>query len=384
MVAVLSTEEKIGQTLMLSLRTDANGKQRKKPVVAVDDELARELEELRPGGIILYAENLVDPAQTERLISDLQAVSGIPLFVAVDEEGGRVDRLASNPSMKAPSLPPNLDIGRTGQSSLAYEKGKLVGEEVSSLGFNVAFSTIADIFTNPKNKVIGDRSYGSDPALASDFVEQEVRGIQEFPVIAVLKHFPGHGNTSQDSHLGLASSDRSVEELRAGEFLPFEAGIGAGARGVMVGHIILPNAAEPNLPSSFSATVIQTMLRGGAGFEGLIFTDSLEMQGASPEVEGADRALCSFLAGADVLVEPPEPESSFHAMLDAYRSGAIDDARLDATVKKIMEAKTALGLIIGEASFPERPGWERTLGQSRLFDVAKKIADAAEMAKTAQ
>lgn len=381
-VVALSAEDRIGQTLMLSLRIDIDGKQVEKPVVAMDANLERLVSELRPGGIILYAENIVDPDQTERLISDMQSVSDIPLFIAVDEEGGRVSRLAKTASMKVPALPPNLDIGKTGQSALAYEKGRLIGEEVSSLGFNVAFSTIADIFTNPKNTVIGDRSYGSDPDQASEFVSQEVRGIQEYPVIAVLKHFPGHGDTSEDSHVMLAVSNRSVEELHAGEFKPFVAGIAAGARGVMVGHIVLP-AVDASLPSSLSSKVIQTLLRGELGYQGLIFTDALEMQGASPGVAGGDRALKAFDAGADVLVVPPDPAASYRAMLEAYRSGSISQERLDATIRRIYDVKTALGLIVGTASFNERQGWDRTLGQPRLYEEAQKISDAATMAKQA-
>ena len=366
-IATTQIEEAVGQLFMLSLRLDAEGVQRKAAVTEVDDEVVRLMREIQPGGIILYGENLVDPDQTIRLIQDLQALSRKPLFIALDEEGGRVSRLARTPALGSPNLPPNLGIGALAEPTLAQEKGAIIGEQLRALGFNVAFSVIADIFTNPRNRVIGDRSYGADPKLVSVLVAAEVRGIEASGVMPVLKHFPGHGDTVEDSHFSTARSNRSAAQLAEAELLPFVSGFEAGAAGIMIGHIAMPSIDPSGMPATFSPVLTHELLRNTLGFHGLVFTDALEMGGAGFRgVSGDERALQAFLAGADVLLVPPRPLDSYRKLLSACMTNELARQRLEESQQRIIDAKTSLGLLLGSPDFRVLPDWHRFMERRNI------------------
>jgi beta-N-acetylhexosaminidase len=383
-VASLSMEEKAGQFFILSLREDTEGNRRPDAVTTVDDEVKKIMEAVHPGGVVLYAENIVSPDQTVKLISDLQSLSDIPLFIAVDEEGGRVSRIGSNPVMQAPVIPANYNIGQTKNPELAYKEGYIIGSELNSLGFNLAFSVIADIFTNSKNTVIGDRSFGSEQNTVADYVAEEVQGIQQSPVAAVLKHFPGHGDTDQDSHDTVAVSARSLEQLRTVEFVPFEAGIGQGSMGVMVGHIVVPGVTEDGRPAAFSSRIMQDILRRDLGFNGIIITDSLEMAGATyPGLKSTDRAVESFLSGADMLLTPPYILKSYRTFLEECKNGHISSSRLYESLERIWNTKVKLGLIMGSPSFEEIPSWKETLGCRKILEPGRELSEAVNDEKKA-
>jgi beta-N-acetylhexosaminidase len=381
-LAATALEAGVGQLFMLSLRVDADGAQRKEAVTEVDDEVVRLIREIQPGGIILYGENLVDAAQIVRLIRELQALSATPLFIALDEEGGRVSRLARTPALGSPRLPANLGIGALADPALSQEKGTIIGEQLRVLGFNVAFSVIADIFTNPRNTVIGDRSYGADPKLVSALVAGEVRGILASGVLPVLKHFPGHGDTVEDSHYRTARSNRSAAQLKEAELLPFVAGLEAGAEGIMIGHIAMPAMDPSGLPATFSQILTTGLLRDSLGFRGLVFTDALEMGGAGFRgITGDERALQAFLAGSDVLLVPPRPLDSYRKVLDACMTDDAARQRLDESLRRIHEAKTSLGLLMGSPDFPVLPEWQKFMENRAIPARIENIISAVENPK---
>ena len=200
----------------------------KKTVTFVDDTLKESLESYSVGGIIYFAENFIDRQQTINMISKTQSYSKIPLFIGVDEEGGRVSRLGNNYAMGITKHPPMKEIGDTKDPQKAYEVGRILGKELSELGFNVDFAPNSDVITNINNKEIGNRSFGTDPQNVSLMVENVVKGLNDNNMSCSLKHFPGHGSTYKDSHTGYSESNRTYNELQNNEFLPFKAGIKAG------------------------------------------------------------------------------------------------------------------------------------------------------------
>ena len=294
------------------------------------------------GGIIYMEPNIQTWEQTSRMLSSMQEISmeriALPAFLAVDEEGGSVRRVSGRLE-NVPDIPEMSSLGNGGDILQAYETGSKIGEYLSRLGFNVDFAPVADVLTNPDNTVIGSRSFGSDPYKTADLVSMVVLGLKEQGVLATLKHFPGHGNTSQDSHQGLAVSSRTLEELRQCELVPFEKGIDSGADFIMVGHIALPNVTGSDVPASLSYTLMTEILRGDLGFEGIIITDALNMGAIVNTYGSGEAAVKALLAGADMILAPGDFQSAYCSVLDAVESGMISPERLDESVRRIIGLK---------------------------------------------
>ena len=298
------------------------------------------------GGLVYFAQNLRDPEQTRTMLGNMQQFSeeqtGLPLFLGVDEEGGTVVRIADNAAFGVENIGDMADIGATGDSSKAYDVGETLAGYLKDLGFNVDFAPVADVFSNPKNTVIGKRSFGSDPNVVSEMVVQAVEGLQDNGVAATVKHFPGHGNTTQDSHSGYASSDRTLEELQSMEFLPFEAGVAAGTDFIMVGHITLPNATEEQSPSSINKEVVTDMLRTGLGYSGLIITDAMNMGAITQEYKSAEAAVKAIQAGVDIVLMPEDFQEAYEGVLAAVEDGTLTEERIDESVARIIAEKLAI------------------------------------------
>lgn len=255
------------------------------------------------GGVILYGKNCVDPDQVRELINSLQEVareagSAYPLLVATDQEQGRVVRLREGLTL----FPPMGAIARTGDPSLVSRIAGAVSRELLALGVNWNLTPVADVLSVPSPaSAVGDRSFGTDPAVVGAMVEAYVRGAEKAGMISCLKHFPGHGGTESDSHLTSPRIDRSRADLEAVDFTPFRRGIAAGAPTVMTAHITFP-ALDASLPATFSQTVIEGTLRRDLGFGGLVVSDDLEMAGAAENFSLVEGALLSLNAGADALL----------------------------------------------------------------------------------
>lgn len=297
------------------------------------------------GGIVYFSKNLKDREQTAEMIKNTQSYSKLPLFIGVDEEGGRVARLGSNKKMGVTEHPPMLEIGKTGDGDKAYNVGKTLASDIKSLGFNVDFAPDSDVLVNEDNTEIGDRSFGTDPETVSLMVKNVVCGLQDNGVSSSLKHFPGHGATHTDSHTGYSEVTRTAEELRAAEFLPFKAGIDAGADFVMVSHMTLVNATEEKVPSSMSKEVISDMLFDELGFTGIAITDSFSMGAITEEYTIEEAVTRAVNAGADMILMPSDLTAAHDALLSAVRSGEISQERIEKSVEKILSLKLKRGLM---------------------------------------
>lgn len=316
-------------------------------VTQVTDSMKDFLARYPVGGVVLFGKNITHGEQLRSLTEQLQQASKIPLLIGADEEGGTVARLANSPALNLPKYESAAAVGREGPEA-AQEMAVTIGTYLSDYGITLDFAPVADVNTNPDNPVIGDRAFSSEPQAAADCVAAAVRGFGQAGVLCCLKHFPGHGNTAQDSHDGAVYTEKTMAELRSCEFLPFQAGIQAGAPMVMVGHITAPRAvtgADADVPATFSRTLVTDVLRGELGFSGVIVTDSLSMEAVTETCTPGEAAVQALQAGADLLLMPAGLEQAYEEVLAAVEDGRLSEARIDESVERVLNLKRQVGLI---------------------------------------
>jgi len=337
----LTIEEKIGQLLMPRLRWQIKG---------VDSSTVDLMKTVPVGGIALYRDNVENIPQLQAFTKDLQALARLPLFIAIDEEGGRVSRIGR---LFSGPTPPAYDIGSRGDFTAAYAAACTIGRRLTHLGINMNFAPIADIWSNPANKAIGNRAFGKTPDITAEMVAVTVRGFASQGVLAVVKHFPGHGDTYEDSHYHPAVYPHKREHFNKVEAIPFVKAIEAGTAGIMTGHIVTPAFKESRLlmswkapfvkagalPVTFSDFWLQDVLRKDMGFDGLIISDALDMRALTDHFTSEQIILGTFLAGADILLVPPNPKEAFKIMIDAYNTGLFDEERVNRSVRRVLKAK---------------------------------------------
>ncbi|MEE0094820.1 MAG: glycoside hydrolase family 3 N-terminal domain-containing protein [Oscillospiraceae bacterium] len=298
------------------------------------------------GGIIYFGSNLVTVDQTTSMISDIQSyaqeLTGRRLFIGVDEEGGSVARAAD--ALGTTQFDDMAVYGEAGDTEAAYNIGATQASDLTALGFNVNFSPVADVLTNEENTVVKSRSFGSDPDLVSSMVTQVVKGLTDGGMLCAPKHFPGHGSTGGDTHDGFAASDRTLEELEACDFKPFEAAIEAGAPMIMVGHMTM-TAIDPDNPASLSKTIVTDLLRNQLGYNGIIITDALNMGAISQNYTGAECAVKAISAGCDMLLCVGNISSVVSAVSEAVADGTIPESQINDSVTRILTAKLQYGII---------------------------------------
>lgn len=314
-------------------------------VIVAGDATRAAIEQYPVGGLIYFTPNLMSREQTRDMLANTQSYSEIPLFLGIDEEGGRVARIAANPDMGVENLPPMREIGDTGDADAAYNVGETLAENLRALGFNVDFAPVADVLINSDNTEIGDRAFGRDAETVSMMVPEVVSGLQTNGVSAVLKHFPGHGSALTDSHTGYTESLRTYEQLAGTEFLPFKAGIEQGANFVMVSHMTLVNAVEEGVPASLSGEVITEWLKEELGFNGIVITDSFAMGAITENYTQTEAIVLAVHAGADMILIPTDVKAAADAIVDAVQSGDISEKRIDESVKKILMCKEKMGIL---------------------------------------
>ena len=307
-------------------------------VVTAGDATRESLGKYPIGGLIYFAQNIQSEDQLKEMLSNTASYSLFPLFFGVDEEGGKVARVAD--ALKLDKTLPMGEIGAAGDTQAAYDAYQNIGGYLSSYGFNVDFAPVADVLTNVDNTVIGNRAFSSDAGVAAQMVSSAVTGLQETGVSACLKHFPGHGDTAGDSHTGAAQTDRTKEEMEAEEFLPFQSGIEAGADMIMVGHITAPNLTDgDSLPASISEKIITGVLRNELGYQGIIITDAMNM-GAITEYYKSDvAAIMALKAGADMVLMPENFEEAYQGVLDAVVDGTVSEERINDSLRRIYRVK---------------------------------------------
>jgi beta-glucosidase-like glycosyl hydrolase len=288
-----------------------------------------------------YGSNrLGQPLVAASILNRLQAIAAYPLLNSADFETGAGFRLEG-----ATNFPRNMAFGAAGDDRLAYEAGRITAVESRAIGVQLNFAPVVDVNNNPRNPVINTRSYGEDPAMVGKLAAAYVRGLQSGGMLATLKHFPGHGDTDVDSHLGLPIIKEPRETLDRVEFPPFKAGIAAGAAAVMTGHIEMPALdPAPNTPTTLSQPIVSGVLRKDLGFDGLVVTDSMGMAGVNLLYKPGEAAVRAVKAGNDIVLHSPDNGASYAAIKAAVLSGDIPKARLDQSVERILRAKAIAGL----------------------------------------
>jgi beta-N-acetylhexosaminidase len=355
----LTLDEKIGQLIVPSfesnyLSTDSD----------TFDALTRLVREYHVGGFHVFGASipapsvllnsgygtviLGQPLSVAFLVNRLQALSAVPLMNTADFETGVGFRLFG-----ATSFPRQMAMGAIAgddAARLVREEARITGLEARAVGVHVNFAPIADVNNNPRNPVINTRSYGEDPARVSALVSAYITGARDGGMIATIKHFPGHGDTDVDSHLGLPSIPFDRARLNSIELVPFRRGVDQGVQAVMAAHIELP-ALDPaaSTPATFSKPILQDLLRRDLGFGGIVYTDSMSMDAVTKLVPPGEGAVRAFLAGADQILHSPDPIAAFNGIKSAASSGRISQAQLDQSVERVLRAKASLGLHLRRA-----------------------------------
>nr|WP_252198466.1 glycoside hydrolase family 3 protein [Clostridium sp. MCC353] len=297
------------------------------------------------GGLVYFKPNIQNPQQVKEMIASTKEFADsavkLPILIAVDEEGGTVARLAGNPQFSVEKFPDMSVIGASGDLDKAYEVGQTIGGYLKEYGFNMNFAPDADVLTNPGNTVVAMRSFGSDPGLVSAMAGQVAEGLKDQGIIPVYKHFPGHGSTKGDTHEGFAYTDRTLDELRKSELVPFAQAVNDGRPCIMAAHIAAV-AVDGNKPASLSKTLITDVLREEMGFTGVVITDALNMGAIQSLYSSGDAAILAVEAGADILLMPADFKEAYEALVNAVKEGRISEERIIISLKRIAAMKAGL------------------------------------------
>jgi beta-N-acetylhexosaminidase len=335
---------------------------------ALDDSLfgvaARWVDSLEVGGLII---SVGSPFDIAAKLNALQGRSRLPLLVSADLEWGAAMRVIG-----ATAFPQIMSVGATGDARDAYAIGEAAAVEGRAVGIHVNFAPDADVNNNPANPIINIRSFGEDPRSVSRLVVAYVRGLQDHGMLATLKHFPGHGDTEIDSHVGMPVITAGYARLDSVELAPFRAGIAAGADVVMSAHIAFPDLTGSQEPGTLSAAVLTGLLRDSLRFHGLVVTDALAMGAIVAKYGAGEATVKAFLAGSDLLLMPADPDSAVDAMTAAVAAGRISPARLEQSVRRVLEIKRRLGLF--ERRTVPLDSIMRVVGSQRFQDEANDIA----------
>lgn len=336
LIESMTIEEKVAQLFIITPEALTNVAQ----TAVTEEEMKAALTGYPLGGLIYFAKNLIDTEQTKTMINNTKELNGqsneIPLFFSVDEEGGSVSRIANNKNFAVTKFK-NLNQFETIQE--AYLLGDTIGAYLKDLGFNLNYAPVADVYTNSANKVVKERAFSADPMLVADMVVEEIRGFKEHNIILSLKHFPGHGNTTHDTHFGFAMTNKTLTELEKTELIPFKKGIEAGARMVMMAHISVPNIIGDNTPASLSPFMINEVLRNQLGFKGVVITDSLSMGAISQNFSSDKAVILAIQAGVDILLMPKDFHTAYIGILNALTNGEISETRIDESLTRILYLK---------------------------------------------
>ena len=293
------------------------------------------------GGIILYAWNIEDETQLASIIKQVRSLNGSPLL-CIDEEGGRVSRIANNPNFHVKKYESMAAIGATGDPKNAYECGNTIGTYLKRYDFDIDFAPVADVNTNPDNIIIGPRAFSDDPAVAAPMVTNYLQGLKDAGITGCIKHFPGHGDTTNDTHSGYVQSLKTWDEMNQCEMVTFRAGIQWGCQLIMTAHIAVPNVTGTNIPSTLSSVVLQDKLRGELGYQNIIITDGMEMGAITMHYTSGEAAVGSIKAGVDIVLGPRDFTEAFDAVIAAVNNGTLSEERINQSVRRILTLRYAM------------------------------------------
>lgn len=366
-LAGMTTDEKIGQ-LIIPAVVGMFLTENSEPFQMISRDITR----FHVGGYHMLGEvNILhEPAGVALLLNQMQKLSRLPLLITADFEGGAGIRYIG-----ATRLPRAMAMGATRNEEFAYNAGRVAAAEARAIGVHVNFYPVVDVNNNARNPIINIRSFGSDPQLVSRMARAYIRGSQSAGAMATAKHFPGHGDTSADSHLELPSIDVDRARLDQIELPPFRASVEEGVGGVMSAHIALPRIEAGGLPATLSEKMLTGVLRNELKFDGVIFTDAMNMQGVAAHYETGDAAVRAVKAGADIVLYPPDVEKAFMGIKGAVERGEISEARLDQSVRRVLAAKARYGL--DKNRFVDLERLPRALGNSDHQKVARDIIENA-------
>ncbi|GAA2170611.1 MULTISPECIES: glycoside hydrolase family 3 protein [Glycomyces] len=374
-MASMSLADKVGQLFMVYVHGESADTDHADAVASNLERLGADngaafIAGFKPGGIIYFdwANGLTDPEQIVALSNGLQEAAEVPLLIATDQEYGRVVRIGE----PATQFPGAMPLGATRDAEAARNAAETAGSELRAMGLNLNFAPDADVNVDPANPVIGVRSFSSDPELVAQFTTAQTGGYQAGGVAVSAKHFPGHGDTGTDSHLGLPVITHTVEEWERIDAPPFKAAIAAGTDLVMSGHLQFPALDDSLRPATLSEPILTGLLREQLGFEGVIVTDSLEMEGVRTEYGDERVPVMALQAGADLLLMPPDFPLAYDAVLAAVDAGELTEERIDASVRRLLALKVKRGLIEEPSTDPS--GLD-VVGSDGHRQVAADIAD---------
>ncbi|UUV19880.1 glycoside hydrolase family 3 protein [Fusobacteria bacterium ZRK30] len=385
-VEKMSDREKLGQLIMIDFRN-----WNKKPFTAMNREVKQIIKDYKLGGIILFRENLVDTEQTVKLIDDMQNISqNMPLLIGADQEGGYVTRLQQGTEM-----PGNMALGASRDLNLAYEVGKTIGIELDALGINFNFAPVVDVNSNQNNPVIGVRSFGDDPKLVGDMASSYIDGLQGKGLISTIKHFPGHGNTEADTHIGLATVNYNKRQWENIDKVPFQMAIDNGVEAIMTAHVIIPALDDTKMRSQKDGTLIGTpatlsrpimtgVLRDEMNFSGIIITDALNMHAISENFGEAESVERAILAGGDIMLMPvivwsqedvKKLEILYSTILKEMKINRELKNRVEESAERVVELKLKKGL--GKKADVEKriKDAEKIVGSKENKDIEKRAAE---------
>ena len=341
----MSLREKVGQMFVVRAEALLKGMDvvhdlKANAVIQLKSEMVEIDAEYPVGGIILYAHNIVHPAQLQALTRDLHTLSGHPLLY-IDEEGGTVARIGNNSAFTVPHYSSMGAVGASGDPNDALEAGNSIGNYLNRYGLDVNLAPVADVNTNPENQVIGKRAFSDDPNVAALMVVAFNQGLKNNNILGCLKHFPGHGDTKADTHYGYAETKKTWQEMLNCEMIPFKAGIDAGADFVMTAHIATPGVTGNGNPATMSSVILQDKLRGELGYQNVIITDGMEMGAITSQYDNIQATIGAIKAGVDIVLGPHNYKETFNAVVNAVKNGELSEDRINQSVRRILKLKQA-------------------------------------------
>lgn len=343
LVAKMSLEDKVAQMFMVTPEalSKFNGS-----VVASGEQTKQAFAKRPVGGVIYNSANLQSPEQVKTMFSNLQKYSkdrvGIPVFIAVDEEGGTVARVSGSKSMGIKPYPNMSEVGAGKDSNRALQIGAEMGKYLADLGFNIDFAPDADVLTNPQNDLLKYRAFGSDPQTVTTMTAAFTKGLQTSGVLATYKHFPGHGSTSADSHKGITVSQQDATELEQVDLVPFKDAVAKDVKLIMVSHVCFPKAFGDNTPASLSKKVVTGWAREKLQYQGILITDAMSMGAISDNYQPSEAAVKAIQAGIDIVLDPKDFDAAYQGVLAAVKSGKISQEQVNQAVTRIVATKLEL------------------------------------------
>lgn len=323
----LSIDEKIAQMLIVYYIGDE-----------YDENLSNIIKEVKPGGFILMSDNITTYDRTLNFVKGMQNDSDIPMIISTDEEGGSVQRIKGIRDISVTDIPYMYYLGQTKDKNLAYKVGEIIANELRTIGVNLTYAPVMDIYSNPNNTVIGKRSFGSDPNTVYDMATSLKNGIEDNLVNTCIKHFPGHGDTETDSHFEIPIINKTLDELENSDLLPFIKSIN-DTNMIMVGHIALPKITNSSIPASLSKEIVTDILKNKYNYRGLVITDALNMRSLTNNYSDKEIYTMAINAGVDLLLMPNGSKNAIKYIKEAIDDEEIDINTINESVRKILTYK---------------------------------------------